>query len=394
MTTTHDTTTEEKATAMTTENRPKNTHHASPVHEPPAAIRATAVIVVLAVALAVVAIAFALPASRSKPHDVPLGAAGPRAASGQVAAILDKQAPGAFELTYYPGEQALRDAIRNRDVYGGISFGPDGPTLMIATGGSPMIAQMLTQIGTGIAQQSGAPLRTEDLAPPTADDPRGIGLAASALPITLAGLLPAIALVFVLKREVWTRFAAAVVFAGVAGWTIAALLRYVFGSIDQNFWGVTGGLTLGVLAAGLSMLGLGSLFGRAGLALGALLALLLGNPLSGLNSAPEMLPSGWGQLGQWLPQGANATLLRSTAFFDGAGGTLPIVVLTCWALGGAALIVAAALRQGRAGRPRSTEPRPATPARPDVPAAAQPAMIPAFPEATYFRDTGGAFRRG
>ena len=379
---------------MTTENRPKHTHHASPVHDPPAVIRATGIIVVLAVALAVVAIAFALPASRSKPHDVPLGAAGPRAASGQVAATLDKQAPGAFKLTYYPGEQALRDAIRNRDVYGGISFGPEGPMLMIATGGSPMIAQMLTQIGTGIAQQTGVPLRTEDLAPPTADDPRGIGLAASALPITLAGLLPAIALILVLKREVWTRFAAAVVFAGVAGWTIAALLRYVFGSIDQNFWGVTGGLTLGVLAAGLSMLGLGSLFGRVGLALGALLALLLGNPLSGLNSAPELLPSGWGQLGQWLPQGANATLLRSTAFFDGAGGTLPIVVLTCWALAGAALIVVAALRQGRTDRRRSREPRPAMPAQPDAAAGAKPAMIPAFAESTYFRDSGGAFRRG
>jgi hypothetical protein len=113
-------------------------------------------------------------------------------------------------------------------------------------------------------------------------------------PITLAGLLPAVALVFLLKRAVWTRFAAAVVFAGVAGATIAALLHYVFGSIDQNFWGVTAGLTLGVLAAGLSMLGLGSLFGRVGLVLGALLALLLGNPLSGLNSAAELLPSGWG----------------------------------------------------------------------------------------------------
>jgi hypothetical protein len=207
-------------------------------------------------------------------------------------------------------------------------------------------------------------------------------------------MLPAIALVFVLKREVWTRFAAAVVFAGVAGWGIAALLRYVFGSIDANFWGVAGGLTLGVLAAGLSMLGLGSLFGRVGLALGALLALLVGNPLSGLNSAPELLPSGWGELGQWLPQGANATLLRSTAFFDGAGGTLPIVVLTCWALVGAALIVAAALRQGRTDRRRSTESRTVMPAQVGATAGPIPATVPAFAERTYFRDAGGAFRRG
>ena len=333
---------------MVTETVPQH-RHATPVHEPPAALKATGIVAVLTVALALVAIAFALPAARTAPHGVPIGAAGPQSASGQVAATLEKQAPGAFAITYYPGEAALRDAIRNRDVYGGISFGPDGRRLLVATGASPIVAQMLTQIGNGIAQQSGVPLATEDLAPPTADDPRGAGLAASALPITLAGLLPAIALVFALKREVWTRFTAVVVFAGVAGATVAALLRFVLGSIDANFWGVAGGLTLGVLAAGLTLLGLGSLFGRVGLVLGALMALLVGNPLSGLNSAPEMLPAGWGQLGQWLPQGANATLLRSTAFFDGAGGALPIVVLTCWSLLGVALVVAAALTIERGG---------------------------------------------
>ena len=333
---------------MTPDTAVRANHHEPPRHEPPAAIRATGVIVVLTVVVAIVALAFALPAARTAPRDVPIGAAGPQAAGAQIAATLEQQAPGAFSITYYPSENALRDAIRNRDVYGGIAFGPDGPTLLTATGGSPMIAQVLTQISSGIAQRSGAQLQVEDLAPPTTGDPRGAGLAASALPITLAGLLPAIALALALKREVWTRFAATVIFAGVAGLSIAALLRWVLGSIDANFWGVTGALTLGILATALTLLGLGSLFGRVGLALGAVAALLVGNPLSGLNTAPELLPSGWGQFGQFLPQGANATLLRSAAFFDGAGGTVPAIVLTCWAVFGVALIVLAALRQRRA----------------------------------------------
>src|SRR5690242_5651102 len=191
--------------AMTTQSLRTPTHHSAPVGEPPAALRATGVVAVLAVVIAVVAIAFALPAARSKPHHVPIGAAGPQAASGQVADILEQNAPGAFEITYYPGEAALRDAIRNRDVYGGVSFGPNGRTLLIATGASPTVAQLLSQVGSGIAAHAGVQLRTEDMAPPTADDPRGTGLAASALPITLAGILPAIALVLVLRREVWTR---------------------------------------------------------------------------------------------------------------------------------------------------------------------------------------------
>ncbi|MHC9291246.1 ABC transporter permease [Mycobacterium sp. LTG2003] len=325
------------------------THHAAPVHEPPAALRATGIIAVLTVAIALVAIAFALPAARSKPNDVPIGAAGPQAASSQVAQRLEQQAPGAFAVTYYPGEAALREAILNRNVYGGIAFTPGGPVLLTATGASPAVAQLLNQVGSGIAAHSGVTLRTEDLAPPAKDDPRGAGIAASALPITLAGILPAVALVIALRREVWTRLTAGIVFSGVAGITIAALLYYVLGSIETNFWGVAAGLTLGVAAAGLFMLGLGSLFGKAGLAVGALLALLLGNPLSGLTSAPEMLPSGWGALGQLLPQGANATLLRSTAYFAGAGATTAVIVLTCWALAGASMVVIAALRQQRRG---------------------------------------------
>ncbi|MDQ2638090.1 MAG: ABC transporter permease [Actinomycetota bacterium] len=334
-----------------------DTSPAPPVHGPPAAIRATGIVVALTVVLAIVALAFALPAVHTAPRDVPIGAAGPQAASGLgtpqgrgVEAILEQHAPGAFAVTYYPGQAALRDAIRNRDIYGGMAFGEDGRTLMIATGGSPIVAQALTQIADGIARHTGARVQIEDLAPPTVEDPRGAGLAASALPITLAALLPAIALVLVLRREIWTRVTAMVVFSGVSAVTIAALLRFVLGSIDQNFWGVTAGLTLGVLAAGLTIMGLGSVFGRVGLAVGALLALLVGNPLSGLNSAPEMLPGGWGQLGQWLPQGANATLLRSTAFFDGAGGAMPIIVLSGWVLVGAVLMVIAGLRQ-RSGRP-------------------------------------------
>ncbi|BBZ62927.1 ABC transporter permease [Mycolicibacterium monacense] len=327
---------------MTTTSSP---HTPTRHHEPPPAFRAAGIVIALAAVVAIVALAFALPAAKSGPHDVPIGVAGPQAANGRIAAMLDERAPGAFAVTYYPGEDALRDAIADRQVYGGLAVGPDGRKLLIASGAGPAVAQVLTQLGTGMAAQTGSAPTIEDVAPLPDTDPRGTGLAASALPITLAGILPAIALVLALRREVWTRLAAAIVFSGVAAWTITALLYYVLGSFDQNFWGVTAGLTLGLLACGLPILGLGSLFGRVGLACGAALALLVGNPLSGLNSAPEMLPRGWGEVGQLFPQGATATLLRSTAFFGGAGATSAIVVAICWAVAGAVLIALAALRE-------------------------------------------------
>lgn len=327
---------------MATQSVPR--HAGTAGHRPSAAGRAAGLVLVLTAALAVLAVAFALPAAKSRPHDIPIGIAGPQAATGQVARALEQRAPGAFDVTYYPGEQALREAIRDRQVYGGVSFGPE-PTVFTATGASPVVAQLLGQIGAGLAQQTGHALPTEDLAPPTAQDPRGAGLAAAALPITLAGILPAIALVLLVPGARWTALTAAVGFAGLMGLTVALLLRYVLGSIEDNLWGVAAGLALGVLAALLVMLGLGTMFGKVGLATGAALALLVGNPLSGLTSAPEMLPGGWGTVGQLLPQGATATLLRSTAYFAGSGAAMAIAVLTCWAMAGLVLLLAAGLRK-------------------------------------------------
>jgi len=331
--------------AVATQSQPRPPNHALPIHEPPEAVRVTGVLIALAAALALVAIAFALPAAKSKPHDVPIGAVGPQAATGQLADVLERSAPGAFAVTIYPNDAELRTAIRDRDVYGGLSFGQPSTALLIATGGSPAVAQLLSQVANGMAQQTGTAVHIEDLAPPPGGDQRGAGLAAAALPVTLAGLLPAIVLTLVIPLGVWARFAATAVFSGLAGVTIATVLRFVLGSIDENFWAVAGGLTLGAMAVGLFVLGLASLFGRVGLALGALLALLVGNPLSGMASAPEMLPAGWGAFGQFLPQGANATLLRSIAFFDGAGAGTAIAVLICWAVVGSLIIVIAAQRR-------------------------------------------------
>ncbi len=96
------------------------------------------------------------------------------------------------------------------------------------------------------------------------------------------------------------------------------------------------------------VLGLESLLGRPGIGVAALLVVLLGNPLSGLASAPEMLPTPWGAIGQLLPPGGTGTLLRNVAFFDGAAIATPILVLLGWLALGVALLAIAGLRARRA----------------------------------------------
>ena len=262
--------------------------------------------------------------------------------------ILQQNAPGAFAVTYYPGEAALRAAIRDREVYGGISFGPDGRTLLIATGGSPIVAQLLTQVGNGIAQQAGVPLRTEDLAPPTADDPRGAGLAASALPITWPVCC---------RRSRWCWCSSARCGPGSrrwscspgGRWTIAALLRLRVRLDRSELLGRRRRTDAGVLAAGLFMLGLGSLFGRVGLALGALAGAAAGQPAVRPEQRTGAAAARWGRVGAVVAAGRQ----RHAAALDGIlrrcrAPTTAIVVLTCWAVAGAVLDRIAAVRNGKA----------------------------------------------
>ena len=105
------------------------------------------------------------------------------------------------------------------------------------------------------------------------------------------------------------------------------------------------GLTVLAIAAGAT--GLLALVGEAGLVLAALVMVLLGNPLSGVPSAPELLPQPFGTIGQLLPPGTGGSLLRSTAFFDGNAAGGPLTVLAVWAVLGLAAVWAGGLRRRR-----------------------------------------------
>jgi hypothetical protein len=168
--------------------------------------------------------------------------------------------------------------------------------------------------------------------------------ASSLLPLVLAGMAAGL-LVWLGGGSAATRAAVLVGAAVVAGSAAAGIAQGWLGVLGGDWWVNAGVLGLTVLAVGSAVAGLAALFGRAGAALGALLMVLVGNPWSGIASAPELLPEPAGALGQLLPPGAGGSLLRSTAFFDGAGSAGPLAVLAAWALLGLAAIWVAALRR-------------------------------------------------
>ena len=323
--------------------------------------RVAGAVALLTVIISVLLTAFAWPSVRSSVHDVPIAVAGPAAATGPVRAALAQRLPDGFAVTEVADTAAAERLIRDREVYGAIDVSAGAPQVLIASAAGAAVAQTLQGMATALTQAPAGPpaVTVRDLAALPADDPRGAGLAAAALPLVMGGMLAA-ALLTALVRGTGRRVTGALAFAVTGGLAMAAILQFWLGSLDGAYLANAGAVALTIAATSLTILGLESLLGTAGLGLGAATMLLVGNPLAGTATAPEMLPGWSGALGQLLPPGAGGQVLRSTAFFDGNGAAPAVTVLAAWVVAGAALCVIGNLR-ARRGRSAAIDHEPTQP---------------------------------
>jgi hypothetical protein len=279
---------------------------------------------------------FAGPAANLAPRDLPVVVAGPAPAAAGLAERLRDERPGAFELTTVADATAADRALRDREAYAAFVVGADGVTLHVASAAGPAVAALLTQAAGELGGDR--PVPVVDVVPADPDDPRGGGFAAGFLPLVMTALLAGLALALAARGR-WARMTGLLTFGVLSGLGGAAVLHGWLGVLAGSYLGNAAAIALFSLAAAATVAGLAAVLGRPGLGLGALLVFLLGNPLSAVSAAPELLPQPWGEVGQWLPAGAGATLLRSASFFDGAGGGAAIAVLTGYALVGLLLVL-------------------------------------------------------
>jgi hypothetical protein len=260
--------------------------------------------------------------------------AGPSPAAEAIEAKLATQ-QGAFEVERYSVEQRARRAIEDREVYGAFVATPAGPKVLTGSAASPVVAQLLAHA----ASEQGA--QVEDV---VWTSKAGGALGSSVLPMVLAGILIG-ALAALAGSGGRARAGLVVVGSVLAGLAATLVVDSWLGVVEGNWLANAGVLTLTVLAIASAMVGLYALLGRRGLGLGALIMILVGNPFSAAAAAPELLPQPIGGLGQLMPPGAGANLLRSTGFFDGAGAAEHVAVLVVWTLVGLTALVVAEARQ-------------------------------------------------
>ena len=307
-------------------------------HRPPAAA-----ILVVPLVVALVLTLFAWPSSRLEPRDLPIGVAGAAAAATAVERQLSAQ-EGAFDIHRYATEADARDAIEQREVYGAFIADPSGAKVLTSSAGSPAVAQLLTHAG---AEQDA---EVEDVVTTPA---AGSGLGSSVLPLVLAGILTGVLAALAVSRGI-SRVGLTVAGSVLAGVSAALIADTWLGIVEGDWLVNAGAFALTFLAIAGAMVGLHSLFGKAGLGIGALIMIFIGNPFSAAATAPELLPEPVGGLGQLLPPGAGANLLRSTGFFDGAGAGEHIAVLAIWAVLGLAAALLTRSAHGTLMRPVSS----------------------------------------
>ena len=311
----------------------------------------TIIAILLPMMIVLAVLAFAWPAARIAPRDLPVGIVGSGPGSQQVRSGLNRSDPGGFDVRRYSDQASARAAIQDRDIYGAFAVGGGGITVLEASAASPAVAQVLSTVGQQLARNlaeqdavGGQPphavqVRDVDVIALSANDPRGLVLPAALLPLTIGGVIMAsiIALVLVF-RPAWRQIMALIVVSATAGLGAYLIAQGFLGALPHDAVATWAALSLTLLAIAAPLAGLIALTGAAGLGLGIALMIFVGNPFSGVTSAPELLPAPVGAIGQWLPPGAGANLLRSTAYFNGHGASGHITVLVVWIVLGLAAI--------------------------------------------------------
>lgn len=309
--------------------------------------RVVAIGVALAVVVAVVVLAFSWPGVTSDPKNLPLVVVGSGPQVAQLEAALDQRAEGLFEVSRAEDRDAAVTAIEQRDAYGAVVLG-DSPEVLTASAASPVVAQQLAGFATSLQSQLQAAIAAQvpagvtpptvtvavtDVVPLVEADPRGTGLVSAAFPLVLGGMIGGIALTIALVGAT-RRLVALGIYAIVGGLVLAAILQGWFGVLQGSFLLNAGVFSVALLAIGAPIVGFAALVGRAGVALGPVLFLLIANPISSAAQPIEFLPEPWGAIGQWFPPGAGATLLRDASYFPAADTTFPWLVLGGWAATG------------------------------------------------------------
>ena len=322
--------------------------------------------------VAVVILAFTWPTKTMEAKNLPVSIAGPEVTVSQFEQSLKDKGIETFEVKQASSREEAEQQIKQRETYGAIIFTEGAaPEVLTAPAANAAATQMLNGVATQLnaqiqqkalaaktealtqavqaggeqgaqaaaqleqmkvqaEQASAMEVKTTAVVPLSENDSSGTGLAIAAFPLVIGGILGGSFSVLRVNGT-WRRFATATLYAVIGGALTALILSTWFGFIPGDFATLWAAFAATYLATASFMIGFGSLLGpAAGLGLGAVITMFIGNPISGATMPSAFLPGAWGAIGQMMVPGASSTLLRSIAYFPEAATSDQWLVLGSW----------------------------------------------------------------
>ena len=340
--------------------------------------------------VALVILAFTWPTKTMEAKNLPVSIAGPEVTVSQFEQSLKDKGIETFELKQASSREEAEQQIKQRETYGAIIFTEDAaPEVLTAPAANTAATQMLNGVATQLnaqiqqkalaaktealtqavqaggeqgaqaaaqleqmkvqaEQASAMEVKTTVVVPLSEGDSSGSGIAISAFPLVIGGILGG-SFSALRVNGTWRRFATATLYAVIAGALTALILSTWFGLIPGDFATLWAAFGATYLATASFMIGMGALLvPAAGLGLGVVVTMFIGNPISGASMPSAFLPGAWGQIGQMMVPGASSTLLRSIAYFPEAATSGQWLVLGSWiAFGLLAGVIGWALKERR-----------------------------------------------
>jgi hypothetical protein len=265
-----------------------------------------------------------------KPHDIAVGLVGPPPAVQQIESSFATAAPGAFQFTAYASEQDARAALDARTADGVVLLGAS-PKIVVAGAAGDAATGVIIAAFTNAFSAQGAAVTVETVHPFAGGDAHGLVLFFVVV-AALVGTLVAQVLLSTTAKDsaLGPRLAFIVVFGALVGLTGMGTAAWIVGGYGDGFWAAAGLVALASAAVGAVIAGSARLLGPAGIALSALVVVILDLVSSGGPVGSQLLPDFYRWLAPWMPAGQLYDAMRGALFFDGAALATPIAVLAGW----------------------------------------------------------------
>jgi hypothetical protein len=276
-----------------------------------------------------------------EPHDIRVDVVGTTSQAHQVSQELERVRAGGFVVDRVSAMPEAR-----ADVASGSSAAAFSPTrhseIVVADGASGSRANYLIAVfdTLSVTRHAAVPTRV-DVAPLEPGDPNGVGLMFIGFPLLLVGLITSIVLVqfggWALRWKV-TTIALTGAFATVFTYFVGTAMSI----IPNDEWLLLYGFLL-TQAIGWITTGAAYFARQFFIPVAMTFVLVLGVPSAGATVNGDMLPGFVRWLNSFMPFAQFVDAARASSYLGGSGLARPVVVLCAWALGGAALLAAAAL---------------------------------------------------